>query len=532
MRTQILLLVCATLAACSQVDTKTSAKNKVVVPSNVTSKSPSRQIDETKLLGSWNIESINGVVVKPAQAGSEMFGIPRVNFWQSGFGIATGCNGYGGNGLLRDNRYYTAPGPITLVGCPTLQAQEDTITKAMRAAPRVSFEVNGKLRLESKDVIMILAKDSIASASLPRTTTAPQFLLAGTSWQIAVIDSEYQRPRSQKETRPLVFEADTWSSKPACTTISGSWEQRGQVAEVRGEIISTEQACPPKEAAIDTIVTQILEANPTFTNNANGELLLAGDGHWLIAVREPVLVDEAALLNGNWRIAKIDGAEPFPDTKPTLSFGATNYFGRTGCNGVNGIFLAQARHLFTLAGPSSLMGCGHFEQQEKRIAKLLASAPRIARLNSVGIALVDAKGRLELERDQTNQAPLEELATQTLDSSRRQIEALLLNGEDVPKNATGDEAIMTFTDGRWTTNVGCGGLTGEWVKRDGRIDLYSGGGPVEPLPCSVARQIWTDKMNMMMNGPSRVVINTNGEFLLASQDYWITGRTARPRGTK
>jgi heat shock protein HslJ len=533
MRTQSFLLICATLAACSPVDTKTGAQSTAKPRSNEVTPSPGPQINEASLFGSWRILSLNGVAVKSPSSGSEMFGTARVNFWQSGFGVATGCNGYGGNGLLRGNRYYTAPGPSTAIGCPNLDAQEATITNAMRAAPRVSFDADGKLRIESKDVIMILLKDPGASAALPKMADIPpQFLLAGTSWQIAVVDGQYLTPRSQQEARPLVFEADNWSAKPACATISGNWVQRGDVVETKGEANATEQACPAKEAAIDTSVAQILKTNPTFVNGANGELLLAGDGHWLIGVREPVLVDEASLLKGNWRIASIDGANPATSSKPTLSFGAAFYAGSTGCNTINGTFLAHTRRLFTFAGPQTEMGCGPLTPQEERITGLLASSPSIARLSSGRLALVDAKGRLELERDQTNQIPLEELASQTLDRSQRKIEALRLDGEDVPKSASNEEAIMTFTDARWTTNAGCGGLMGDWVKRESRIDLYSSGRPAELPPCSAARQIWTDKMNMMMNGPSRVVINENGEFLLANHDHWITGRSTPRRGAR
>ena len=538
MRIQEFVLLCALLAACSPTDNNIGATISAPNTSKIIPTSPTAQADETKLFGTWRIVSLNGSAIKRGIEDTGVDTTPRVNFWPSGVGVATGCNGYGSFGVLRGNRYYIAPGASTLIGCSALAAQEDTIFALMRAAPSVTFQADGTLRLKSKDTIMVLVKDPVASTKLPNIVAPSQrLILAGTSWEISVIDGAFLTPSRRKEDRPLVFEADTWSARAACATLSGNWVQRNRSIETIGDVVTTEQACPPLEAAIDASVAQILKSNPDFVTGLNNDLLIAGDGHWLIAVRYPVLVDEASLVKGNWRIASVDGAKPVAPSKPTLSFGAAHYTGSTGCNAIQGNFLAHTRRLFTYERPQTEMGCGQLTLQEARITGLLRASPRIARLASGNLALLDETGQLELERDPSGQAPVAELALQTLDRSQRLIESLQYDGQDIPKNASGEAANLVFTDQKWTSTVGCRGLhgdrlNGDWRAREGRFDLYTDGAPAEPNACPPDQQIWTEKMTRIMRGPSRILINADGEFLLASQDHWITGRTTPQRGAR
>jgi heat shock protein HslJ len=534
-----LAVLLVALAACSPSGDNPIAKEpatKITARSGAVS---APQLDEAKLFGTWKIVSLNGVAIKPVIADSGQDRTPRLSFYPAGFGGSSGCNSFGGQGLLRGDRYYTAPGASTAMACPDLTTQEDMISDVMRHAPRLSFGANGALTLTSKDIALVLSYDSAASPKSPRLTDKqPQFILAGTTWQIYQIDGGFLTPRSQREARPLTFEADTWSFKAACATQSGEWEQRGQAIYDKGEIAATKPPCSAPDAAIDAVVSGIMRSSPVFVTGAfrgdHSELLIGGDGHWLAATRNPEILDQASLVSGNWRVAAIDGATPIASTNPTLSFGEAIYTGSTGCNAISGAFLAQARRLFTLELPQTEMGCGPLTQQEQRITRLLAASPRIARLNSGRLALIDEKGQLELERDSSNQtrgnqALIASKAARNLDATRRKIEALQLDGENVPMNALGAAATMMFTDKRWTTNVGCGNLAGDWVAREGRIDLYTSSSPDTPAVCPAVQQIWTDKMTMIMNGPSRIHITDNGEFLLASQDHWITGRMAPKR---
>ena len=211
MRIHKFLLICAVSAACSPSDNKIGATSSAPNTSKIVSTSPTAQTNETKLFGTWRIVSLNGSAIKLGIEDTGLDTKPRVNFWPSGFGFATGCNGAGGFGVLRGNRYYAALGPSTLMRCNGLMAQEDTINALMRAAPSVTFQADGTLKLESKDTIMVLAKDPVASDKLPEIKAPSQrFILAGTFWEINTFDGATATLRSQRDAgpRPLIFEAD------------------------------------------------------------------------------------------------------------------------------------------------------------------------------------------------------------------------------------------------------------------------------------------------------------------------------------
>ena len=211
MRIHKFLLICALLAACSPSDNKIGATSSAPNTSKIISTNPAAQTNEAKLFGTWRIVSLNGSAIEPGIEDTGVNTAPRVNFWPSEFGVATGCNGAGGFGVLRGNRYYAALGPSTLMRCDGLMAQEDTINALMRDAPSVTFQADGTLKLESKDTIMVLAKDPVASDKLPEIKAPSQrFILAGTFWEINTFDGATATLRSQRDAgpRPLIFEAD------------------------------------------------------------------------------------------------------------------------------------------------------------------------------------------------------------------------------------------------------------------------------------------------------------------------------------
>ena len=136
-----------------------------------------------------------------------------------------------------------------------------------------------------------------------------------------------------------------------------------------------------------------MAARPRFVTGPNGEILIGGGGHWLIGGAAGVgLQDQASMLSGSWQVEAIDGAPPVAGSRPALSFGQISYSGTSGCNALQGFFLAHRRRLFTVPGPQTEKRCATpLMRQEERIARLLAASPRIA-YTAFGLRWLTAAG--------------------------------------------------------------------------------------------------------------------------------------------
>lgn len=521
MRAFICLCLAIPLIACRPpADTSKQATSSPSAKSDANN----GEIDEGKLYGAWKIVSLGGSAIQLASADR----VPRLNFWAGGYGGNTGCNDFGGQGLVRDARYFTNSGPMTAVACPTIDAQENAILALMRDGPRIAYIANGKITLTSKDTRLVLKKDEAATRKMrAQALPAPDLILAGTFWQITSVDGAWLKPRNQRESRPLAFEADYWSGKPACGNLSGAWQQRGRAILATSPKTDDGKGCSPEEAATDARVMDVMAVNPSFaTGNLLGvgsELLIVGGGHWLTASRNPTIDDETALVAGKWRLAAIDGVTPKGVRPPTLSFAAGRYDGDTGCNTIGGNFLAQRRRLFTLPTPQTEMGCGDLADQEVRITGLLASSPRVAHLQAGGMALIDARGRLDLQRYASATHSPQSTPAMSLEGITRRVEVMQIDGESIRQPFR-----LSFNKLRWATTLGCGMAGGDWRKIDSVYWLYADPGTYPPPTCDPALQALKDKLSTVINGPARVLFGPNGEFLLATHDHWIIGQAERP----
>lgn len=238
------------------------------------------------LAGAWRIVTVNRVA--PRSMGEDAGGrrIPSLFFSAAGYGGTSGCNFFGGSGLLEGDRYYTAPGPQTVMGCGDMTAQEDAITGLLQISPQVSLRADGTAALTGGDKSMVLRRDPTLSKGWRGVMTGRPYRLAGTNLRIRSIDGRWLTPRSQEDSRPLSFKAGQWSGRAACAMLSGSWRQDGDRIVLTEPTVTTEQLCPPAEAEIDAALGALLEARPRFAVGPNGKILIAGGGHWLVGEAE------------------------------------------------------------------------------------------------------------------------------------------------------------------------------------------------------------------------------------------------------
>lgn len=104
-------------------------------------------LDPAELAGAWRVVALGNAAPRSLDEGRTKPRLPCLLFSGTGYGGTTGCNHFGGLGLLEGGRYYTAPGPQTAMGCGDLMAQEEAITGLLAASPRISRNADGALAL-------------------------------------------------------------------------------------------------------------------------------------------------------------------------------------------------------------------------------------------------------------------------------------------------------------------------------------------------------------------------------------------------
>lgn len=478
--------------------------------------SPAPALPDSAVFGDWRIVAIDGHPPRSIDAR-----VPYLSFGPGGYGGSSGCNNFGGLGVLHGDRFYAGGAMQTLIGCGELTAQEDSIVGLVTASPRLTLAPGGALILAAAGRTMELRRTTPVAAQQPRPAEPPP-LLAGTEWMIGGVDGRWLE---QAERRWLRFEADRWTLQGGCGRRTGEWRQSGDRIHARLSPGAAE-TCTGAEAAIDDAVAAMLESHPRFTTGPNGEILIGGGGHWVAGERpRPMLADESSLLAGSWRIASIDGGAPVAPDSTRIAFGPTGFQGSAGCNSFSAPYLAHARRLFAPPPVATQMACGDGRsEQERRVLALLASAPRIARTEGDGIALVDAAGGLVLVRNASG-AGRSDPGGGLWSGQNLRAELTMLNGVPLQRRPGDPVTTLRLSVQRFDIDSGCGRIGGIWRRGfAGALELLTD--PERPPggACAGPLAEHLPVFSRLLNGPTRIIIGTNGELILAGEHHWLVGR--------
>jgi heat shock protein HslJ len=473
-------------------------------------------LSEADLFGRWQIVSLNGRPPVGAAAGAAGERTPYIAFGPYGYGGNVGCNDFGGYGLLENGRFYASGATMTAMACRDLMAQEEAVVGLMTASPRIARLPDETLGVEAGGAGMVLRRAAPAPAA-----ERPAEVLAGTHWVLSMVDGVWL---SSQGLRPpeLRFEADRWTISGACGTLGGAWRQRGDRVEAETPATVT-RACPAGAAALDDRLLALLAASPRFVTGANGEILIGGGDHWATGQRPRMpLADEAPLLAGTWRIVAVDGAAPARE--PRIAFGPSGFSGGTGCNSMQGHYLAHARRFFAPPPMRTEMGCPEpLRSQEERIAGLLAAAPRIALAGPGEIALVDASGSLRLRRESA--AAPGSPAGRIWSGTPLRAELISLGGRPFQSRAGDPATRIRLSAQRWDIETGCGRLGGVWRREEmGAVGLFTD--PERDLagPCAGPLLARIQELHRFFNGRARILVGESGELLIAGEETWLAGR--------
>jgi hypothetical protein len=135
-----------------------------------------------------------------------------------------------------------------------------------------------------------------------------------------------------------------------------------------------------------------------YSNGPNGEILLAGGGHWMVGDLVRRGSSEAASLAGRYVIEGGPTAVQRNGAKPAeLTLTRNAYYLWDGCNRTEGLAIPFERQLFLhSSGVSTLANCmsGRDDAYFKRV---VTSEPRIGRLPT-GLLLTSPAGSIRLRR--------------------------------------------------------------------------------------------------------------------------------------
>lgn len=513
------ILTLGFLTACGGV--KHAAPEGKPVPDKALNQDQSAALDRGALEGKWLIIAFDGR--PPAAVGGNVTPsrTPSFTFTRTGYGATAGCNTLGGIGTLHAARYYTMPGPQTAIGCLGGLAEQETMLGAvMGSSPAIATMVEGEVQLSGGGHRLTLRRDPQPSA--PVVETAP--LLAGTRFRIQSVDGAVLDPPGQADDRPLGFDAETWRVKPACRTISGRFRQDGWSLRATGIVVS-QDGCGASGSAIESAVRELFESEPNFSVGSNGELLIAGGGHWLAAERDTsAAARDMPRLTGSWDIIRLDG-QPLRTDAPVghparLDFGATAYTGSTGCNSISGNYVARGGRLYTDPGPTTERGCGALTAQENRIYALLRASPQIGRSDD-DVRLIDEAGSMLIRR--TSRASNAGPYARPL-PTRYGGTAILLNGEPTQNHAADPAPRITIAGKEIRIDIGCG-MVSAAIRRDAfRTFLTSTAGSSDGGSCTGARRMQHERVIRIVNGPVDGIVDDHGGLLLAGEGVWLTAR--------
>jgi len=221
-----------------------------------------------RLRGRWRIVAIDGR--------SPVEGRPAgLAFGPASYTGGTGCNAITGLFLAHERRLFTHPGPQTEQGCAgAVGAQEARINELLAASPRVALAGAGDLVLADARGGLRLRREAGAAPGPSAPPVRP--LAAPVDAQLVSLDGEVLRMRlSDPESRLRVTPDGRWTAELKGVAASGVWRRRD------GTIAFFTDPPPDRSAPFAVTAMRLFNGPARGVVDGNGELLIAGEAHWL-----------------------------------------------------------------------------------------------------------------------------------------------------------------------------------------------------------------------------------------------------------
>lgn len=471
---------------------------------------PATKPTERSLLGPWTIRAIDS---RPPAVGSRA-GLPGLAFDANGVGGNAGCNGFGSIGLAHEGRWYGGLSMATAMACgDPFDRQEALVHGLLASGPRILWRGTEEVELVGREHRLTLARGGGPYSGRLVIPPAP---LTGSLWRFGAVDGNALQISGARQGPTLKIEGERYELTTPCLTVEGRWRMLGHGAARFVPVQETAKACPEASRAQSRLFADALKADKRHVSGPNGEIVMAGGGHWLMGDRVRRGSADQALINGLWRVAggpteaQRNGARP-----PEVRFAGRAYYLWDGCNHTEGLALLYERTLHSFgSGMSTLANCLE-ERSDPKLKAIVTSSPDIGLLPDGGLVLRSAAGELRLVRAGAV-------------SADRTVSTRLAPGMRFTLLGSGAGGMLELiAGGRFRLVQSCGVTEGRWRPAPRELDGGYRFGP-ERLPEGCERDVGARKLYQAFTGNLDAALGPNRDIaLFAGRFGAVRARVAR-----
>ena len=344
------------------------------------------------LRGQWQIIGFDGREPLVGRDGKP----PILTFDENGYGGYAGCNSFGGQGLVHEGRFYGGFPMSTAMACgPPFDDQETAVQRLLRSAPLIEWTEDDRVALITSTQRLDLHR----SGPLPdERSFTPNIPLIGTAWSFGALDGRAIEMPGASSGPTLIVEGDLFTLTTPCLTMEGTWNQiLASVVELT-PVRNTSLTCNTASRGQSEAWAQAMRGTLRYTNGPNGEILLAGGGHWMVGDLIRRGSSDASSLAGRYELESGSTAQHRNNANPAeLILNSNAFYLWDGCNRTEGLAIAFERQLFLHgSGITTLANCLP-DGDEERMKHIVLSDPRIGRITG-GLLLSSPVGTVRLRR--------------------------------------------------------------------------------------------------------------------------------------
>ncbi|MCP3732487.1 META domain-containing protein [Sphingomonas sp. MG17] len=364
----------------------------VAACSSAPSAAPSREAAQPGLPGKWRVIMLDGRALVVGGDGRQ----PVLTFDEHGYGAYVGCNAFGGQGLAHEGRLYGGFALSTAMACgPPFDTQEKSVQRLLASAPQIEWRGPDRVALISPAHRIELVR---AEPLPPDRFVTRAMPLIGTAWSFGALDGQAIDMPGARSGPVLTVEGDRFTIETPCVVAEGSWAQTGPGAATLKPERRTARSCNAASRVQSDAWVTALRGALRYGNGPNGEILLAGGGHWMSGDLVRRGSSEARSLAGRYEVERSSGAAQRDGARrPELILASDAYSLWDGCNRAEGLAIAFERQLFLHPnGLATLANCpsAHTDDHLKRV---VLSEPRIGQIPG-GLLLSSPAGTVRLRR--------------------------------------------------------------------------------------------------------------------------------------
>ena len=348
---------------------------------------------------------------------------------------------------------------------PPFDGQERIVQRLLASAPRVEWFGPDRFTLAAPGQRMELVRTGPLPAERFIVAAIP---LLGSAWSFGALNGRAIEMPGARSGPTLAAEGDRFTLETPCLAAEGGWTQIGPGAVTLSPDRRTPRTCNPASRGQSEAWVQAMRGPLRYGNGPNGEILLAGGGHWMVGDLVRRGSSEATSLSGRYEVEGGPTAAQRNVARPAeLVLTRNSYSLWDGCNRTEGLAIPFERQLFLHgSGLSTLANCLP-GRDDARLKRVVLSEPRIGRIPG-GLLLSSAAGDIRLRR--TGDAPpgTGGVTTQLTPGMR-----FTLLGE-------GGGTLAILPDSRFRLTQLCGVTEGHWRAAPRELDGAVRFGPDRP----------------------------------------------------